>query len=333
MAEALRGGSRRALAKAITLVESTRADDRSRAATLLDALLPHTGSAIRLGISGPPGVGKSTFIEAFGLHLTAQGVRLAVLAVDPTSARSGGAILGDKTRMERLTQEPRAFIRPSPSGGSLGGVAARTREAMLLCEAAGYDVVLIETVGVGQSEVAVAGMVDCFALLQHPNAGDDLQAIKRGIIELADLIIVNKADLDPAAARRACHELESAVHLLTPAYADWQVPVLGISARTGAGIEEVWQAVRDCHAALHRSGALERKRRAQAVEWLWTLLRQGLEARLRSDPTMRRALGDAEQAVAQGRLAPSVAAERLLELYAGSLGSSSPGDPTQRATE
>jgi LAO/AO transport system kinase len=317
LAAEVRTGSRRALARAITLVESTRADHRAQAGALLDVLLPHTGGAIRLGISGPPGVGKSTFIEALGLHITDAGQRLAVLAVDPTSARSGGSILGDKTRMERLTQAPRAFIRPSPSGTHAGGVAARTREAMLVCEAAGHDVVLVETVGVGQSEVAVAGMVDCFLLLQHPNAGDDLQAIKRGIVELADLIVVNKADLDEAAARRAAHELDSAVHLYPPRHPGWQVPVLLASARTGAGIPQVWDTVRAHHDALGADGTLTAHRRAQAVQWFWALVNAGLREAFEASGAVRAALPRALDAVASGRRSPSQAAADLLARYAG----------------
>ncbi|MDR0457552.1 MAG: methylmalonyl Co-A mutase-associated GTPase MeaB, partial [Burkholderiaceae bacterium] len=255
----VRAGNRRALAKAITLLESTRADHRAQADALLTALLPHTGQSLRLGISGVPGVGKSTFIEALGLYLIAQGRRVAVLSVDPSSSISGGSILGDKTRMERLAASERAYIRPSPSGGTLGGVAAKTREAMLVCEAAGYDVVIVETVGVGQSETAVAGMTDMFVLLQLPNAGDDLQAIKRGVMELADLVVINKADLDEAAATRARAQITLALRLLGqqghPGRARtvrdvqgvdqprWQPQVLQLSALAATGIDAFWSAV------------------------------------------------------------------------------------------
>ncbi len=244
LAELLRVGDRRALARSITLVESTRADTRLEAAELLDAVLPATGGAVRVGISGTPGAGKSTFIDELGSHLTAAGHRVAVLAVDPSSRRSGGSIMGDKTRMERLARDPTAFIRPSPSSGTLGGVARRTREAALLCEAAGFDVVLIETVGVGQSETVVADMVDCFVLIAAPGGGDELQGIKRGIMELADVIVVNKADGDLLpAARRAVSDHRHAVHLLRPKHPGWTVPVVATSALDGTGVDEVWAEV------------------------------------------------------------------------------------------
>ncbi|HKY65292.1 MAG TPA: methylmalonyl Co-A mutase-associated GTPase MeaB, partial [Acidimicrobiales bacterium] len=244
LARGLTTGDRRALARSITLVESARADRRAEAAALLDAVLPETGRAVRVGISGTPGAGKSTFIDELGSHLTAAGHRVAVLAVDPSSSRSGGSIMGDKTRMERLARDPAAFIRPSPSGGTLGGVARRTREAAFLCEAAGFDVVLVETVGVGQSETVVADMVDCFVLLAAPGGGDELQGIKRGIMELADVIVVNKADGDLLpAARRAVADHRHAVHLLRPKHPGWTVPVLAVSALHGTGIDEVWTEV------------------------------------------------------------------------------------------
>src|SRR5829696_3615620 len=248
LAQEVIAGDRRALARAITLAESTRPDHRAEAEALLAEVLPRSGAAVRVGISGAPGAGKSTLIEALGTHLVAEGQRVAVLAVDPSSTRSGGSILGDKTRMEQLTRSPDAFVRPSPTGGTLGGVARRTREAMLLCEAAGFDVVLVETVGVGQSEVKVAAMVDLFLVIVAPGGGDELQGIKRGIMELADLIVVNKADGDLApAAGRAASDLRHAVHLLRPKRASWEVDVLTASALTGAGIAELWEAIEAAH--------------------------------------------------------------------------------------
>src|SRR5574337_1245757 len=274
-------GQLRPLAKASTLVESSRPDHRERAHRVLEALLPSTGGAMRVGISGVPGVGKSTFIEALGLYLIERGLRLAVLAVDPSSSLTGGSILGDKTRMELLSQRPEAFIRPSPSAGSLGGVAEKTREAMLLCEAAGFDVIIVETVGVGQSETAVAGMTDMFCLLQLPNAGDDLQAIKKGIMELADLIVINKADIDAAAATRAKAQMLSALHMLRPASPHWTVPVLTLSALQKQGVAEFWGEVERYRETMTASGELAAKRRHQALAWMWELIDQGLRRRFR----------------------------------------------------
>lgn len=304
---------RRALAKTITLLESTRADHRLRADELLNALLPHTGRAFRLGISGVPGVGKSTFIEALGLHLIGRGHRVAVLAVDPSSSVSGGSILGDKTRMERLSTEDRAFIRPSPAGGTLGGVAEKTREAMLVCEAAGHDVVIVETVGVGQSETAVANMTDMFVLLQLPNAGDDLQAIKKGVMELADLVVINKADLDPDAATRARAQITSALRFLGPHTA---VPaqVLQLSALKGSGLDEFWAAVSGFNERQRDSGRLAARRRAQDEAWMWDRIEAGLRQRFKQHPAVREALPTITDDVLSGRLAASVAARRLLDL-------------------
>jgi len=307
-------GQRRALAKAITLVESTRADHRERAAAVLDALLPHTGKSLRIGLTGVPGAGKSTFIEAFGLHLIAQGLKVAVLAIDPSSSKSGGSILGDKTRMERLAQQEAAFIRPSPSSGTLGGVAEKTREALLVCEAAGYDVAIVETVGVGQSETVVAGMTDVFVLLQLPNSGDDLQAIKKGIMELADLVIYNKADLDATAAERAAMQMRSALSLLHPASPHWTPPVLSTSALHGAGIDAVWQTLLNYREALTASGELEEKRRRQSLDWMWQLIDAGLRHRFRAHPAVKSALPQTTAAVADGGMTPTVAAHRLLNL-------------------
>ena len=309
---------RRALAKTITLLESTRPDHRLRADAVLAALLPHAGRALRIGISGVPGVGKSTFVEALGMHLLDLGHRVAVLAVDPTSSVSGGSILGDKTRMERLSAQERAFIRPSPAGATLGGVAEKTREAMLVCEAAGFDIVLVETVGVGQSETAVAGMTDMFVLLQLPNAGDDLQAIKKGVMELADLVVINKADLDEAAATRARATITSSLrvhglhgHTDTSA---WQPCVMQLSALKGSGMEEFWQTVLRFRDQQTASGRLAARRHAQDHAWMWERIEAGLRQRFRSHPAVGAALPAVEEDVRAGRLPPSVAARRLLDL-------------------
>ena len=313
LAEGVRGGDRRALAKAITLIESTRTDHQALAQKLLAALLPAAGNAVRMGISGAPGAGKSTFIEALGLALVGEGHRVAVLAVDPSSAISGGSILGDKTRMEELSRHPHAFIRPSPSSGTLGGVAARTREAMLACEAAGFDVVIVETVGVGQSETAVAGMTDVFALLQLPNAGDDLQAIKRGIVELADIVVYNKIDLDPKAAERAIGQMKNALALLRPPTAGWRPPVVGVSATRGEGIAAFWREVVRCRDTLKASGELAAKRQRQSLDWMWTLIDAGLRQRFRAHAGVRAALPACSAQVAAGTLTPTAAAARLLD--------------------
>ena len=302
----------RALAKAITLVESTRPDHRPRATAVLDALLPHTGRSIRVGISGSPGAGKSTFIEALGLALIHRGRRVAVLAVDPSSSRSGGSILGDKTRMERLSVSPEAYIRPSPSRGSLGGVADKTREAMLICEAAGFDVVLVETVGVGQSETTVAGMVDAFVLVQLPNAGDDLQAIKKGIVELADVIVVNKADIDPGAADLARRQLQGALTLFRASPTGWKPVVVCVSASQGRGIDEFWGEIERHHELLSKNGELDRKRHQQSVDWMWSLIDTGLRERFRENPAVRRELDDVSRRVAEGTMTASAAALKLL---------------------
>jgi LAO/AO transport system kinase len=314
--DGVRSGDRRALAKAITLLESRRADHAKLGQQLLEELLPHAGRAVRLGITGTPGVGKSTFIEALGLHLLALGHKVAVLAVDPSSPRSGGSILGDKTRMERLALEPAAYIRPSPSGGSLGGVAHRTRETLLLCEAAGFDVVLVETVGVGQSEVAVASMVDCFAVLLQPGAGDELQGMKKGVLELADALVVNKADGEQLeAARRAQIAYGHALGLLRPASPHWRPPVLLASAATGAGIAAFWDTVLAHRAALTAAGELEARRSEQARAWLWTLLEEGLQRDFRAHSAVARALPRLEAEVAARKTSPGAAARELLELF------------------
>ena len=302
----------RALAKTITLIESTHGDHQARAQAVLEALLAHAGGSIRIGISGAPGAGKSTFIEALGLHVIARGHRVAVLAVDPSSSISGGSILGDKTRMEVLSRQDAAFIRPSPSGGSLGGVTEKTRETILACEAAGFDVVIVETVGVGQSEIAVAGMVDVFALLQLPNAGDDLQAMKKGIVELADIIAINKADIDPRAAQRAMRHFEGAAAMLRSASPRWRVPVLAVSALEASGIDRFWAEVERYRTAMTESGEFEAKRRHQAVGWMWTLIESELGARFRHHPQVRRDLEKVSRAVEAGGMTPAAAAHRLL---------------------
>jgi LAO/AO transport system kinase len=323
LARDLRAGDRRALAKAITLVESTRADHHGVAQRLLERLLPYTGTANRVGITGVPGVGKSTFIEAFGLHLIGRGKRVAVLAVDPSSARSGGSILGDKTRMAQLSVAPEAFIRPSPSGGSLGGVARRTREAMLVCEAAGYDVVLVETVGVGQSEVAVASMVDFFLVLMLPGAGDELQGIKKGVIELADALVVNKCDGDNVArATQAAAEYRGALRLFRHVSATWDPPVLTVSALERRGMDTVWEKIETHREALGATGELAAKRREQQRAWFWAMLRDGLESRFLTRRDVRQLLPELEDAVAAARLTPTAAASRLLALL-----DQAPSDP------
>jgi LAO/AO transport system kinase len=316
LADGIRRGDRRALAKAITLVESHRRDHRAKASALLDELLASTGRAIRVGISGAPGAGKSSVIEALGMHAIGAGHRVAVLAVDPSSNRSGGSILGDKTRMADLGRQPHAYIRPSPSGGTLGGVARRTREALLLCEAAGFDLILVETVGVGQSEVAVADLVDLFLLIASPAGGDELQGIKRGIMELADLIVVNKADGDLlAVAKQAAADLRNAVHLLRPKRAGWEVDVRTCSARTGDGIGELWEAITAAHGRLSQGGELERLRAHQATAWMWGEVTDSLLDRLRHDPRVHERLPALQADVAAGRLSPRAAADDLLRIF------------------
>jgi LAO/AO transport system kinase len=314
LADAVRARDPRALAKAITLVESSRPDHQARGEALLATLAPHAGRSFRVGITGAPGAGKSTFIETLGTFLVARGHRVAVLAVDPTSARSGGSILGDKTRMDRLARSADAFIRPSPSGGMLGGVAHKTREAMLVCEAADHDVVVVETVGVGQSETAVAGMTDCFVLVALPNAGDDLQAIKRGILELVDVVAVNKADLDAAAAELARTQLANALSMLPPRPGGWIPPVVALSALKGGGVEALWREAERFRAAMSASGALAAKRRRQSLDWLDALVEHGLRARFYQHPAVKRELGGVRNAVADGVLTPAAAAAKLLAL-------------------
>ena len=313
---AIRAGDRRAVARAITLLESTRADHQALGAEVLERLLPHAGQGFRVGITGPPGVGKSTFIEALGLDLLAAGHRVAVLAVDPSSPISGGSILGDKTRMERLAQDERAFIRPSPSSGSLGGVAHHTREALLVCEAAGFDVVLVETVGIGQSEVAVRSMVDFFLVLLQPGAGDELQGIKKGVLELADALVVTKADgAQQAIAERTRADHVHALELLRPTSAVWRPPVLTTSALKGEGIGPVWEAVLAHRAALEGSGELAERRRDQAREWMWSLVEEGLRRAFRRHPVVAERVAALEADVGARRTTPAAAARALLEAF------------------
>lgn len=316
LGEAVRAGDRRALARALTLVESSRTDHQERAAALLEYLSPFSGPTVRIGISGVPGVGKSTFIEAFGNHVIEQGHRVAVLSIDPTSALSGGSILGDKTRMPTLAKRDAAFIRPSPSGETLGGVARHTRESIVVCEAGGFDVIIVETVGVGQSETAVADMTDMFILLLLPDAGDELQGIKRGIVELADLVLVNKADGELAAhAERTAAEYANALRLLRPRSASWKVPVLTCSALTGAGVPEVWSTVERYRAKLDESGELESRRAEQARAWLWGEVSTNLVDALKADPEVRKQLHEVEALVANGTMTPLAAARRLIATF------------------
>jgi LAO/AO transport system kinase len=318
LARAIRGGDRATLARAITLVESKRADHRQAAHLLVQELLKDSGKAARIGITGSPGAGKSTTIDALGTYLTAKGHKVAVLAVDPSSTRTGGSILGDKTRMARLGQDTNAFIRPSPSSGTLGGVAAKTRETMLICEAAGFDVIIVETVGIGQSETTVSDMTDFFLALMIAGAGDELQGIKKGVVELADMIAVNKADGDNVArAKLAAGDYRAALHILAPRSANWTPPVATFSALTGTGIAELWTQIEAHRAAMTKSGELATRRREQQVKWMWSMLEERLTARLRSDPVVRAKLRAAEAAVADGRLAPTLAVEEIAALIEG----------------
>lgn len=317
LAQAVRAGDRAMLSRAITLVESKRADHRSTAAALIQAVLAATGKAVRVGVTGAPGVGKSTMIDALGTMLTGQGRRVAVLAVDPSSRRTGGSILADKTRMARLANDANAFVRPSPASGTLGGVAARTRETMLLCEAAGYDVVLVETVGVGQSELAVADMTDFFLVLVMPGAGDELQALKKGVVELADMIAVNKADGENRArAKAAAAEYRAVLHILAPKSPNWSPPVVTCSALTGEGIADLWAQILNHRERLTATGEIAARRGAQQVKWMWTMLEELLLAPLRSDRTLKSELPRIEAAVAAGRLAPAAAAEKIAAMIA-----------------
>jgi LAO/AO transport system kinase len=310
IARGIREGERSVLARAITLIESKRADHQQAARQLVQDLLPCTGNGIRVGITGAPGVGKSTTIDALGVFLTASGHKVAVLAVDPSSVRTGGSILGDKTRMARLSADERAFIRPSPTAGTLGGVASKTRETMLICEAAGYDVILVETVGIGQSETAVADMTDFFLALMLPGAGDELQGLKKGVVELADMIAVNKADGDNIGrAKTAAAEYRAALHILTPRTPAWTPPVTTYSALTGDGLKELWSTVLDHRARM--TSEIAARRRTQQVKWMWSMLDERLRARVKSDPALKVRLPQIEAGVAAGRLSPALAVAEI----------------------
>ena len=313
LARGIRAGDRAVLSRAITLIESKRADHRRSAAALMQALVGTTGKAVRVGITGAPGVGKSTTIDALGTMLTMQRRKVAVLAVDPSSRRTGGSILADKTRMARLANDANAFIRPSPASGTLGGVAARTRETVLLCEAAGYDVVLVETIGVGQSEIAVADMTDFFLLLMLPGAGDELQGLKKGVVELADMIAVNKADGDNVPrAKAAAAEYRAALHILTPRSANWSPPVVTYSALTGEGVAALWAHILHHREKLTAAGELASRRADQQVKWMWAMLEERLFAPLRSDRSIKAALTSIEAEVAAGTLAPAAAVDKIV---------------------
>ena len=315
LARGIRARERAVIARAITLVESRRADHQKAARRLVQELLPLTGKAIRVGITGAPGVGKSTTIDVLGTFLTAKGHKVAVLAVDPSSARSGGSILADKTRMPRLGNDPNAFVRPSPASGTLGGVAAKTRESMLICEAAGYDVVLVETIGTGQSETMVADMTDFFLVLMLPGAGDELQGLKKGVVEIADMIAINKADGDNIErANLAAAEYRGALHILSSRSEHWQPPVLTYSALTGTGIDALWQKILDHRTAMNASGEFAARRRQQQVKWMWSMLEQRMMARLRADPSVRSKVKKVEAEVADGRVTPALAAEQIAEM-------------------
>ncbi len=314
LARGIRAGERAVLARAITLIESRRADHQKAARGLVQELLPQTGAALRVGITGAPGVGKSTLIDTLGTFLTGKGHKVAVLAVDPSSTRSGGSILADKTRMPRLAIDPNAFVRPSPASGTLGGVAAKTRECMLLCEAAAYDVVLVETIGTGQSETAVADMTDFFLVLLLPGAGDELQGLKKGVVELADMLAVNKADGDNVArARAAAAEYRAALHILSPRSPGWTAPVVTCSALTGEGVAELWTTILDHRARMTAASDFAARRREQQVKWMWAMLEDRLIARLKSDPALRAKLPKLEAAVAAGELSVSLAVDELAE--------------------
>jgi len=309
----VRAQNRRILSKTITLIESSRPDHQELARKIVDQLLPHTGKAVRLGITGVPGVGKSIFIESLGMSLVDTGHRVAVLAVDPSSSRSGGSVMADKTRMERLAVEENAFIRPSPSGGTLGGVARKTRETMLICEAADFDVIIVETVGVGQSETTVASMVDFFLVLMLSGAGDELQGLKRGVLELADAIAITKADGDNIEkAKKAAKIYETALHMLQPTSPNWDPPVLTCSALEMIGIVEIWQMVIKYHKKFAASGELEQKRQKQALDWLWSLVEEGLRERFDRNPEIKKRRRRIERAVEKGETSPTRAADKLL---------------------
>jgi LAO/AO transport system kinase len=315
LARGIRAGERAVIARAITLVESRRSDHQKAARRLVQELMASTGKAIRVGITGAPGVGKSTTIDALGTFLTGKGHKVAVLAVDPSSTRSGGSILADKTRMPRLSSDGNAFVRPSPSSGTLGGVATKTRESMLICEAAGYDVVLVETIGTGQSETMVADMTDFFLVLMLPGAGDELQGLKKGVIEIADMIAINKADGDNIKrAQAAAAEYRAALHILNPRSQSWSPPVVTYSALTGVGIAELWDSILDHRERMGKAGELDARRREQQVKWMWAMLEERVFARLKSNPALRAKLPRIEAAVAAGRMSPALAVEEIASL-------------------
>ncbi len=315
LAAQIREGNIRALGKGITLIESRRAEHAVQASALLDELLPYTGNSFRIGITGVPGVGKSTFIEAFGTYLTGLGHKVAVLAVDPSSQISGGSILGDKTRMEELARDPKAFIRPSPAGDTLGGIARRTRETMYLCEAAGYDIIIVETVGVGQSETTVASMVDFFMLLQLATAGDELQGIKKGVMELADAVIINKADIDKAKTDLAKGQYENALHILRPRSKNWMVPVMTASALRNEGLDAIWKEIERFRDTMQASGEFADTRRRQAVDWMWSLLLEDLKSMFLENRHVKEIFPMLESTVEAGHTSPVVAARQLLEAF------------------
>ena len=315
LAEQIRQGTIRAIGKGITLIESKKTEHIQQATELLDMLLPFSGNSLRIGITGVPGVGKSTFIEAFGSYLTGQGHKVAVLAVDPSSQITGGSILGDKTRMEELSRDPNAFIRPSPAGDTLGGVARRTRETMLLCEAAGYDVIIVETVGVGQSETTVASMVDFFMLLQLATAGDELQGIKKGVMELADAIVINKADIDHQKTALAKGQYENALHILRPKSKNWSVPVHTVSALKNQGIHDVWEMLTSFKSVMGHSGELVETRKRQSVDWMWALVMDDLKSLFMHHSQVTRILDQVVSSVAEGVTTPSAASRRLLDVF------------------
>ena len=309
-------GKRRAIAKAITLLESTRPESFEQGQELLESLLPHAGQALRIGITGVPGVGKSTFIEAFGLFLIEHGHRVAVLAVDPSSQLTGGSIMGDKTRMNELAQHPDAFIRPSPSSGILGGVSRKTRETMLICEAAGFDVVIVETVGVGQSETLVDSMVDLFLLLMLPNAGDELQGIKKGVLELADLVVINKSDGEQETlAKTAQSEYRKALHLLPSTKTSWTPQILRCSSLEKRGMDKIWDSVKSFRKELQNSGEWKKQRQTQTGKWMWSLVEEGLLTNFRNDPNIQKQIPELEKAVNSGKMLPTTAASKMLDTW------------------
>jgi LAO/AO transport system kinase len=315
LADKILEGNIRAIGKGITLIESRKPEHAEQAAVLLDMLLSRSGNSLRIGITGVPGVGKSTFIESFGRHLTALGHKVAVLAVDPSSQITGGSILGDKTRMEELSRDPNAFIRPSPAGDTLGGVARRTRETMLLCEAAGYDVIIVETVGVGQSETAVASMVDFFMLLQLATAGDELQGIKKGVMEIADAVVINKADIDRQKTELAKSQYVNALHILRPKSRNWSVPVLTVSALKNEGMADVWGMLENYRASMEFSGEFADKRRSQSADWMWSLVMEDLRNLFLRNKNVKGIFPQVQEAVAKGITTPSAASKRLLDAF------------------